>query len=533
MTTLAAPQELDPPDPTAPLGRPFWRLWGATEVSSLGDGVVMVGFPLLALTLTHRPLLIAGVAIAERLPALLLSLPVGGLADRMDRRRLVVLSTVLRAGALAIFAALVVAGTDTLFALYAAVFALGTGELVFDLATQACLPTLIPPSRLGQANSRLFAAEVSNEQFVGPAIGGVVFAAASSLPFVGDAVSFVAATLLLRRVPMGGDDRGGARPALARDVVEGLRWFLSHRLLRLLAVVVASLAFCQAMSLSLLVLYGVEQLHLSRVGYGVFLALAAIGNLTGALLAGRVHRWLGTSGCIVVAATIAGGAYLVMSVTASAAVATVALAAEGFGVGIGNVTTLSLRQRLIPSALLGRVGSAFRLLIYGLIPLGALTGGLVSGAIGIRASLEIAGWLQLGVFAVAAPALVRRVRAAEDDEEEKGADPRGRQRRGAGQGGRRDSGRLHGRRQHGVRLDGVRLDGVQRHGRRPQARRLHSRRQGDARRAHARQAAARLFAARMIAARQAAARQAARPPVPRPSGGPEDGGASTTPAAMG
>jgi MFS family permease len=192
-------------------------------------------------------------------------------------------------------------------------------------------------------------------------------------------------------------------------VAEGLRWFLANRLLRLLALVVASLAFCQAMALSMLVLYGTRDLHLGHAGYGVFLAVAAAGNVAGALGAGRAHVRLGTSGCIVGAAGAAAAGYLVMAGTHSVVLAAAALIIEGVAVAVGNVTTLSLRQRIIPSALLGRVGSAFRMLIFGLVPVGALVGGLISSAMGIRAAFVTAGVVQVGVVALAAPALVRRV----------------------------------------------------------------------------------------------------------------------------
>jgi len=372
----------------------------------------MVGFPLLAVTLTSRPLLIAGVVVAGRLPALLCSVPIGALADRVNRRGMVVVVNLVRIVALAAFSAAVLDGHNSLPAIYATVFVLGTGDMAFNLASQACLPAMVDAADLPRANGYLATAEVSGEQFVGPAVGGLAFAAAPALPFIGDAVSFAASTLLVRTaLPDTPPRRDGA--SFAADVREGLRWFAGHRLLRLLALVVASLAFCQAMVFAELVLYGTHNLHLGRVGYGLFFAGASAGNVLGSLGAGRIHARFGPVRCLVGAAIVAGGAYLALSVTSSVVLAASVLFLEAVGVAVGNVTTLSLRQRVIPAELLGRVGSAFRMLMYGLIPVGALAGGLVSTEIGVSEAFRVAGVLQLLVFALAAPALMRRIRASE------------------------------------------------------------------------------------------------------------------------
>src|SRR5262249_39355277 len=144
----------------------FWRLFGANAVSALGDGLVLVPFPLLALSLTTKPVLIAGVAIAGRLPALLCSVPAGALVDRGDRRRLVLLVSLIRTAVRGARALAVLAGAESLPALYATVFVLGTGDMIFSVATQAALPALVRGRELPRANGYLATAEVSGEQFV-------------------------------------------------------------------------------------------------------------------------------------------------------------------------------------------------------------------------------------------------------------------------------------------------------------------------------------------------------------------------------
>jgi MFS family permease len=380
-------------------------------VSAVGDGLVLVAFPLLALTLTTSPVLIAGVAIAGRLPALLLSIPAGALVDRVNRRNLVTVINAVRVAALGVFAITLLAGHDSLLALYATVFVLGTADMMFNVATQACVPAMVPAGDLPRANGYLATAEMSGEQFAGPAIGGLAFAAAQVVPFVADAVSFVASLFLVRSALPDSIHRRHKRPFLA-DIGEGLVWFLRHRLLRLLAVVVASLAFCQAMVFAELVMYGTGQLHLGHTGYGLFFAGAAAGNVIGSLAAGRIHGRWGPSRCLLGAAILAGSAYLVLSATSTVMTAAAVLFIEAVAVAVGNVTTLSLRQRLIPESLLGRVGAAFRLLLYGLAPVGALTGGLLTAALGVRSAFAVAGAVQLVVLALAAPLLIRRINLA-------------------------------------------------------------------------------------------------------------------------
>jgi MFS family permease len=375
---------------------------------------VLVGFPLLALTVTSDPLLIAGVTVAGRLPALLFSVPAGALVDRIDRRRLVVAVNAVRTLALVGFGASVLAGADSLPALYATVFLLGAGDMAFSVAAQAALPGMVAEADLPHANGYLATADVTGSQFVGPAMAGLAFSAARSLPFLADAASFVASGLLVRTALPKGKPRAHQPPFLS-DVRDGLRWFFGHRLLRVLALVVASLAFCQAMIFAELVLYGTRQLHLSHVGYGLFFAGASAGNIIGSLAAGRIHAWLGPARCIIAAAVVSGAAYLLLSVTGEPVTATFVLGLEAVAVAVGNVTTLTLRQRVIPAELLGRVGSAFRLLLYGLIPLGAITGGVLTSAIGLRGAFRAAGGLQLAVFVVAAPLLIRRIRQTERD----------------------------------------------------------------------------------------------------------------------
>jgi MFS family permease len=400
----------------AGLGARYWGLWGAATVSGLGDGLVLVAFPLLVASLTREPQWVAGVIVAQRLPWLLLSLHAGALADRLDRRRVLAFVEVARMLVLLLLGAVVATGHLNLAVIYGSAAALGGLETLFSAASHATLPTLVPASGLTRANGYLQAGQMSGAQFVGPAVGGLLFAAAAALPFVADGVSFAAsAALLVLALPRPKAVAVEAPPrvtSVGADVVAGVRWFVGNPLLRLLAVTVAALAFCWAMVNSVLVLYGLEVLHLSRGGYGVFLAVTAAGEVLGGIVAGRVHARFGTTVVVLGGALLAAAAYLVVGLSSMLVVATVALAAEALGIGVANVATMSLRQNAVPPELLGRVGNAFRMCLAGAMPLGALVGGLLAQA-SLRGPFIAAAVIQLALVALCGPALARRVAEAE------------------------------------------------------------------------------------------------------------------------
>jgi MFS family permease len=371
-----------------------------------------VAFPLLAATLTSNPILVAGVAVAAQLPWLVISLPAGAIADRVNCRRLVVRIEFARALAVLVLGVVILSGHESLGILYAAAFLIGACETAFSAAVKASLPALVGPHALVPANGYLVAAETAGEQFGGPALGGVIFSWSSAAPFLGDALSFVASGVLLARA-LPALARRSSKTSILADVSFGLRWFVRHPLLRLLALVVSSFAFCQAVVLSVLVLYGLHILHLGRAGYGLFLAGAAVGNVMGGLLAGRVHALLGPSRAILAAGAVASCGYLMLSRTSTVSVAVAGLAIEALAVALGNVATLSLRQVVIPSELLGRVNNAFRTGVLGVVPLGALVGGVLAADFGLHTTFAVAGLVQLSVLGLVGHRLSVRIAAME------------------------------------------------------------------------------------------------------------------------
>ena len=187
------------------LGRSFWQVWSASSLSNLADGLVKVAMPLVAVTLTDSPGLVAGVTLAVTLPWLLFALPVGALADRVDRRLAMVTADVVRAAGVAVLAVPLVLGLESsaaaIWVLYALALLLGTAETVYDTSAQSILPQVVPRDRLPRANGRLLAAELTANEFVGPPLGGLLVAAGVAAAFATPAALWAAAVgalLLLR-----------------------------------------------------------------------------------------------------------------------------------------------------------------------------------------------------------------------------------------------------------------------------------------------------------------------------------------------
>jgi MFS family permease len=395
------------------LGSRFRAICLAAGVSSLGDGAVLVGFPLVAASLTKDPRLVAGVAAAQRLPWLF-SLVTGALADRLDRRRLMASVEGGRMLTLLLLGACLGGRFHPLLALYACAFVLGTFETAFQAASNAILPSLVEPEDRAKANGNLYAVQMAAQGVAGPAVGGLLITLAISLPFLFDGVSFwLSAMLLLIALPAAVRKKGpgsGSLSALTRSVLaevhEGLSWFLGRRAVRLSALYVSALAFCQSGVLAILVLWARQDLHVSAVGYSVLIATGALGLVLAGLLTGRLYHRAGASVLLVVAGAVAAGAYVVLSLTRSPILAAAVMFCEGAAVSTGNVVNGTLRQKLIPQHLLGRVGNAMRTCIFGAMPLGALAGGLLASYMGLRATLMTAGLSQALMVAVLAPRMV-------------------------------------------------------------------------------------------------------------------------------
>ncbi|MDP8904709.1 MAG: MFS transporter [Chloroflexota bacterium] len=378
------------------LGLPanYWRLWGSSAVSNLADGIFFIALPLLAVRLTDSPFLIAGLAIVGRLPWLFFVLIAGALADRLDRRRTMRNVQLLRVAVLAVLAALALTGGLSLPVLYVAALVLGIGETLFDTAAQSILPSIVEKDQLATANGRLYGVELIMNQFVGPPLGGLLIALSVPLALGGSLIGYaLAAAGLTLVVGSFRPVRQGPPTRLTTDIAEGLRYLLRHPVLRTLALMVGVMNLSFTATGAIFVLYAVAPgpMGLSEPQFGVFSTTFAIGSVAGSIGAGRLEARIGRVRLLFVCVVAAAVSAVVPAFTASVWAIGAAFVVSGLFVVVWNVITVSLRQRIIPDHLLGRVNSAYRLLAWGSQPVGALLGGVIAELVGLRAVFLISG----------------------------------------------------------------------------------------------------------------------------------------------
>jgi predicted MFS family arabinose efflux permease len=314
---------------------------------------------------------------------------------------------------IALIAVLTAIGAAGIAVLVAAGFCLGAAEVMFSNAAQAELPRLVPAASLAKANGNLQVSLTLGETFLGPPVGSVLFAAARALPFGLDAGSFAASALLLSGLPRRGSagDRQASTVRLRDSVMEGLRWLLRHRLLRTVAVLLGAANFGSQMGQATLVLLATQTFHVGTRGYGLLWTAAAVGSILGGLANPAITRRIGELPSLIVAMAAFAAVYVAIGLAPGPVVAGLLLACDGFFVTMWNVVTVSLRQRIVPDELLGRVNSVYRMIGWGLIPVGALAGGFAARLGGLRAPY-VAGGLVCGLALLAAlPVLLRARRS--------------------------------------------------------------------------------------------------------------------------
>jgi MFS family permease len=416
------------------LGRNYWRLWLASVISNLGDGISAIAFPWLASAVTRNGFLIALIAVAQRLPWLIFTLPAGVLTDRLDRRKIMVWMDVIRALVVTAVAFAVVAAQSELpspdvlasgivvatnWSIYSilvvsALF-LGFAEVLRDNAAQTFLPAIVEPDKLEKANGNLWGAEMVMNSFVGPPVGSILLGVGFALPFFVDAGTFALAAGLVFLIS--GQFKAKRKAPVSEKVEwrgemkEGFFWLWHHPLLRPLAITLGFLNGIGMMMWSTMVLFAQEDLDLgtgllsgvlspvadafgfesvAALTFAILMMAGALGGILGSVLAARISKAIGsgpslwlTMGASIVTAFVTGIAtrwWLVFLMTVIGTLTGV----------LWNVITVSLRQTIIPDELLGRVNSVYRFFGWGMMPIGSALGGLVVVIVGGFASRGMA-----------------------------------------------------------------------------------------------------------------------------------------------
>lgn len=371
----------------ARLGRGFRLLLASTWVSNLGDGIAVAAGPLLVASQTDEEFLVALAALLLWLPPFLFALVAGALADRLDRKLIVIVVDLIRVGVLALLAASIVTGTVSIVLVLVAMFLLGTAEVFADNTSSTFLPMLVSRDDLAVANSRLQVGFVTINQLIGPPIGAFLFAAGMALPFVAQGVVVLLAVSLLTRVvlPPHGRDPEAEPTHFRQDILEGIRWTWNHAAIRTLVLTILIFNVTWGAAWSVLVLYATERLGLGAVGFGLITTVGAVGGVVGTVSYGWITQHVSLSGLMKIGLIIETLTHLVLALTTSPYVAMPVFFVFGAHAFIWGTTAITIRQRSVPMELQGRVGSVNLLGIFGGLVVGAGLGGVLAQHWGVTA----------------------------------------------------------------------------------------------------------------------------------------------------
>ncbi len=369
------------------MGRDFRWLLASSWTSNVGDGVALAAAPLLIASMTSSPLLVAAGAILQFLPWLLFGLHAGAIADRFDRRRLVMFANAARAVVLAALCVFLITGTANIWIVLAVAFLYGTAEVFVDTAGSTLLPMLVKPADLGVGNARLQAGYLVANQFAGPPVGAFLFAAGTAWPFLLEVLCVGFAVVLISRmartpVPPRETD---AHPPVHTDIAEGLRWLWQNPPVRMLVLIILLFNVTWAAPWGVLVLYATEHLQMGAVGYGMLTTASAAGGILATLSFGWLERHVSFATLMRVALSLEVLMHLAFALTTAGWVALIIMVVFGAYAFVWGTISTTVRQRLVPAELQGRVASVNMVGVFGGMVIGQALGGTIAQIWGLTA----------------------------------------------------------------------------------------------------------------------------------------------------
>lgn len=390
----------------ARLGVGFRWLLGSSWLTNLGDGIVLAAGPLLVASLTEDARLVALGATLQWLPPLLFGLLAGALSDRLDRRRLVIVVNLVRAGVLVLLATAIVTGHVSIGIVLGALFLLGTSEVFADNTSSTLVPMLVRRDDLAVANARIQAGFITVNQLAGPPIGAAMFAAASAVPFAAEAVLVVAGAVLVSRLRLPPHGRDRAEAHIGQDIADGVRFAVRHPAVRTLILTIFTFNITFGAAWSVLVLYATRRLGMGEVGFGLLTTVSAAGGLVATLAYGWITRHVSMADLMRIGLVIETLTHVALALTTQPWVALVIMFVFGAHAFVWGTTSITIRQRVVPLPLQGRVNSVNVVGSFGGLVIGSLIGGNVAQHWGVTAPF----WFAAAGSAVFVVAIWRQLR---------------------------------------------------------------------------------------------------------------------------
>jgi MFS family permease len=381
------------------LGPAFNRLFSASVISNLSDGLLAVAAPLLAISLTKDPVLISLLSAFVMLPWLLFAIPIGLIVDRTNKRLLITFTNSMRFVTAGLVALAISTDKITIYWLLLATFVIGTCEVATDTATQSLIPVILEKKNFEKANSRLNIAETVIQNFIGAPLSGFLYATAIVLPFVLNSLGFLIAAIFVLMIPAHLISQGSSaavasadseKKSFIGDIKFGLNYLWSDRPLRRLVATTTSLGFFYSLSTSTLILFITETLDLPTQYFGLLLAGAGSGAVLGGILTATLSKKFGRGAVLAVAIFISSITVLFQGLAPNYWVFGSIGFISAFFITNWNILLMSCYQVLIPSELYGRIHGARRTFVWGVMPIGAFLGGVIAKS-GLRLPLIIGG----------------------------------------------------------------------------------------------------------------------------------------------
>ncbi len=369
----------------ARLGREFRKLLASFYVAQLGDGIALAAGPLLVASQTDSAVLVALAAALQRVPWLVFGLHAGAIADRLDRLRVTLAANLVRVLVLGVLVGFIVAGSVNVWVVLAAMFALGVAEVFADSAQATLLPMLVAKADLGVASARTMGGFLVINQLAGAPLGAFLFGAGLAVPFGAQAVVLMLAVVLLRRVLVPPSPRATVDTHVGRDIREGLVWLWGNAAVRTLALTILLFNVTWGAAWGVLVLYSTELLGMSEVGFGLMTTMTAVGGVVSTLAYDGIERRFSLAVVMKTCLLLEVVMHLVLALNRSPALALVVMFLFGAYAFVWGTLSNAVRQRVTPAEFQGRIGSVYRVGLFGGLVVGQLLGGVIADAWGLAA----------------------------------------------------------------------------------------------------------------------------------------------------